>query len=111
MNALDLVEWVCAKGKCCRDIFVLYCVHNHRCVTVPIHITKCIGFPVYATRINMLDALRGFGWSLHEHVDMLCIHKHETLQVRRSAPNANLYQISAVKMVHPHCRILIAKAR
>ena len=33
MSALDLVVWVCAQGNCCRCIFMLYCVHNHRGVT------------------------------------------------------------------------------
>ena len=40
MSAHDLVIWVCAQGNCCRCIFILYCVHNHRGVTVPIHVTK-----------------------------------------------------------------------
>ena len=33
MSALDLVVQVCAQGNCCRCIFMLYCVHNHRGVT------------------------------------------------------------------------------
>ena len=40
MNALDLVAWVCAQGHCCRCIFTLYCVHDHRDVIVPIHVVK-----------------------------------------------------------------------
>ena len=40
MNVVDLVGWVCAQGKFYRDIFVLYCVRNLRCVTVQIHVTK-----------------------------------------------------------------------
>ena len=35
----DLVVWVCAQGICSRCIFMLYCVHSHRCVIVPIHVT------------------------------------------------------------------------
>ena len=45
MSAHDLVVWVCAQGNCCRCIFMLYCVHNHRGVTVPIHVTKWYLFP------------------------------------------------------------------
>ena len=35
----DLVVWVCAQGICYRCIFMLCCVHNHRCVIVLIHVT------------------------------------------------------------------------
>jgi len=68
-----------------------------------------IGFPVYATHINMLDALKGFSLSQYKHVDTHRIHKCETLSVRHSAPNAKLCQIFIVKMGHPHCYILIQK--
>ena len=69
-----------------------------------------IGFPVYATRINMLDALKDFGSSQYEHVDARCIHKHETLSLHHSAPNMKFCQIFVVKIGYPHCRILISKA-
>ena len=36
---LDLVVWVCAQGNCCRCLFILYCVHDHRSVIVSIHVT------------------------------------------------------------------------
>ena len=45
IRALDLVEWVCAQGNCCRCIFMLYCVHSHRGVIVLIHVTKWHWFP------------------------------------------------------------------
>ena len=45
MSALDLVTWVCDQGICCRCIFMSYCVHSHRGVTVPIHVTKWHWFP------------------------------------------------------------------
>ena len=45
MGALDLVMWVYAQVNCCRCIFMLYCVHNHCNVTVPIHVTKWHWFP------------------------------------------------------------------
>ena len=45
MRALDLVVWVCTQGDCCKCIFMLYCVHDHRGVIVLIHITKWHWFP------------------------------------------------------------------
>ena len=39
-RALDLVVWVCAQGDCYRCIFMLYCVHDHCGVIVPIHVTQ-----------------------------------------------------------------------
>ena len=41
-----------------------------------------IGFLMYVTCINMLDALKGFDSSQYEHVDMRRIHKRETLPMR-----------------------------
>ena len=38
-SALDLVLCVCAQGNCCRCIFMLYCMHDHRGVIVLIHVT------------------------------------------------------------------------
>ena len=38
MKALDFVVWVCAQGITV-GIFMVYCVHGHRGVVVPIHIT------------------------------------------------------------------------
>ena len=110
MSTLDLVEWVYAQGNYCRCIFMLYYMHNHHGVIVSIHVTSDIGFPIYATRINMFDILRGFGSSYHEHVGTHRIHKRETLPMRHSASNAKLCRIFALKMGHLHCRILIAKA-
>ena len=63
MSALDLVVWVCAQGDCCRCIFMLHCVYDHCGVIISIHVASDIGFLVYATRISMLDVLRGFGSS------------------------------------------------
>ena len=40
MSALDLIVWVCAQGNCCRCIFMLYCVHDHHGMIIPIHVTK-----------------------------------------------------------------------
>ena len=45
MSALDLIVWVCAQGNCCRCIFMLYCVHDHRGVIVLIHVNKWHWFP------------------------------------------------------------------
>ena len=39
MRAFDFVVWICAQGDCRRCIFMLYCVHNHRGVIVPIQVT------------------------------------------------------------------------
>ena len=69
-----------------------------------------IGFPVYATCINMLDALVSFSLPSYEHANACCIHRHETLLVCHSTPNAKLYRIFAMKMGHLHCGILTAKA-
>ena len=69
-----------------------------------------IGFPVYATRINVLNALRGSSSSWHEHVGMRHIHSHETLSVHHSAQNAKHYWIFVVKLGHPHCHILTSKS-
>ena len=59
-----------------------------------------IGFPVYATCINMFDGLVSFDSPDHEHANVCHIHKHKTLLVRHSTPNMKLYQIFAVKMGH-----------
>ena len=69
-----------------------------------------IGFLVYATRINMLDALKGFNSSEYKHVNACHIHKFETLLVRHNAPNAKLFRIFSMKMGHPHCCIFTLKA-
>ena len=45
IRALNLVEWVCTQGNCCRCIFMLYCVHNHCDVIVLVHVTKWHWFP------------------------------------------------------------------
>ena len=45
-------------------------------------------FLVYMTCINMLAALNGFSLSQYEHVNTLRIHRHETLSMCHSAPNA-----------------------
>ena len=63
MSALDLVVWVCAQGDYYRCIFMLHCAYDHRGVIVSIHVASDIGYLVYATRIRMLDVLRGFGSS------------------------------------------------
>ena len=42
MSTPNLVVWVSAQGICCRSIFMLYCVHGHYGVIVPIHITWVI---------------------------------------------------------------------
>ena len=110
MSTFDLVEWVCAQGNCYRCILMLYYMHNHHYVIDPIHVISDIGFPMYATRINMFDILRGFGSSYHEHVGTSRIHKRETLLMCHSTSNAKLYKIFAMKMGHLHCCILIAKA-
>ena len=39
-RALDLVVWLCIQGDCHRCILMLYCVHDHCCVIVLIHVTK-----------------------------------------------------------------------
>ena len=44
-STLHYVEWVYAQGSCCRCIFTLYCMHNHRSVIVLIHVTKWHRFP------------------------------------------------------------------
>ena len=45
ISALNLVVWVCAQGNCRRCILMLYCVHNHRDVTILIHVIKWHQFP------------------------------------------------------------------
>ena len=60
MSSLDLVVWVCAQGDCYRCIFMLHCAYDHRGVIVSIPVASDIGYLVYATRIRMLDVLRGF---------------------------------------------------
>ena len=89
---------------------MLHCAYDHPGVIVSIHVASDIGYLVYATRIRMLDVLRGFSSSRYEHVGMSRIHRHETLLVHHSTPNAKLYQIFAMKIGHPHCRILTSKA-
>ena len=69
-----------------------------------------VGFPMYATRINVLDALRGFGLSQNKHVDMRHIHRRKTLPMLHSTLNAKICQIFAVKIGHPYCRTLMSKA-
>ena len=69
-----------------------------------------IGFPMNVARINMFNALRGFGLSYHEHVSTCGIHRHETLLVHHSAPNVKLYRIFVVKVGHFRYCILIVKA-
>ena len=69
-----------------------------------------IGFPIYVTCINMLDALVSFSLPLYEHDDARRIHRHKTLPVCHSTPNAKLYWIFAMKMKHLCCCILIVKA-
>ena len=64
---------------------------------------------MYATRINVLDALNGFGSSRYVHVETRHLHRRETLLVHHSAPNAKLCHIFAMKMWHLHCHILTAK--
>ena len=44
-RALDLVVWLCIQGDCHRCILMLYCVHDHCCVIVLIHVTKWHWFP------------------------------------------------------------------
>ena len=39
MSTPNPIVWVCVQGICCRCIFMLYCVHGHRGVMVPIHVT------------------------------------------------------------------------
>jgi len=70
-----------------------------------------ISFLVYATCINMLNTLKGFGSSQYEHVDTRNIQRRKTLLVRHSAPNTKLCWIFAMKIGHPHCCILTSKAR
>ena len=60
-----------------------------------------ISFPVYASRINVYNALRGSDSSKHKHVGTCRIHEHKTLHVHHSAPNVKLCQIFAVKMGDP----------
>ena len=45
MRTLNLVVWAWAQDNCCRCIFMLYCVHDHRSVIVLIHVTKWHWFP------------------------------------------------------------------
>ena len=52
-RALDLVVWLCIQGDCHRCTLMLYYVHDHCCVIVLIHSPSDIGFPMYATRINV----------------------------------------------------------
>ena len=63
MRALNLVVWVCAQGDCHRCIFMLYCMHNHHSMIVQSMSPSDTGFAVYATCINTLDTLKGFGSS------------------------------------------------
>ena len=39
MRALDTMVWVCAQDDYRRCIFMLYCVHDHQGMIVPIHVT------------------------------------------------------------------------
>ena len=49
-----------------------------------------IGFPIYVTCINMLDALLSFSLPLYEHADARRIHRHETLPDFRHENGASL---------------------
>ena len=42
MSALDLEVWVCAQRDGYRWVFMLYCVHDHCGVIIPIHVTKSV---------------------------------------------------------------------
>ena len=59
MSALDLVTWVCDQGICCRCIFMSYCVHSHRGVTVPIHVTKWHRFPCVCDTYQRFKCFEG----------------------------------------------------
>ena len=51
MSALDLVVWVCAQGNGYRCVFMLYCVHDHHGVIIPIHVTKSVS-PSYILKFT-----------------------------------------------------------
>ena len=74
MKALDFVVWVCAQGDCCKCIFS-YIVCMIIAVWLPWSMSPSgIDFLVYATCINMLNALKGFDSSQYEHVNVHSIH-------------------------------------
>ena len=104
-------SWPCSVDMFSRNflqvhIHAILCAWSSRCnCPDPCHLSD-ISFPMYATRINMVDALKGFGLSRYEH-NTRHIHRFETLLVHHSAPNAKLCQIFTMKMGHFHCRILI----
>ena len=56
-----------------------------------------IGFPVYATRINMLDILMGFGSSQYKHVDMRHIHRKSKVRNSTGENGASPLLYSHVK--------------
>ena len=59
MSAFDLMAWVCALVDCCRCIFVSYCVHGHRCVIVPILVTKWHQFPYVCITYQLAECFEG----------------------------------------------------
>ena len=101
-SALDLVVCICTLSNCCRCIFMLYCVHDHRDVIVLIHVTKWHWFS------HVCDTHQ-HAWCF-ENVNTRRIHRRETLPVHHSALNAKLCRIFFVKMGHPHYRILTSKS-
>ena len=75
-----------------------------------------IDLPMYVTSINMFDALVSFGSPQYEHTDACHIHRHETLSMRHSAPNAKLCQNfcrengapSLPYSVHSYCVVIVS---
>ena len=65
-----------------------------------------IGFPMYATRINVFDALVSFGSPNHEHANACHIHRHETLWRTKREILPDFRRENGTSF----CRILIAKA-
>jgi len=64
---------------------------------------------VYATCINMLDALRGFSSSWHEYVGMRHIHKRETLLVctKRETMLDFRHENGAPLLLYSHSKSLV----
>ena len=98
MGALNLVVWYALKAIAVGAYsYYILCMIITVCLSRSMSASD-IGFPVYVTCINMLDALVSFNLPLYEHANAFCIHRHETLLVCHSTPNAKLYRIFAMKM-------------
>ena len=70
MSALDLEVWVCAQRDGYRWVFMLYCVHDHCGVIIPIHVTKSVSPCMRCTSICLMlwGTLVCYNMSMLAHV-------------------------------------------